>query len=145
MEDTVHIPYIVDRLDEIIDLYEDGDDALSAVEELRRELIFNMGVNALSRKNDHNKEIKPYPSSSALVRGHIEGSSDTDNSRSNPVIKLRGVPDDSSKNDQIIKLLKAAGSGDAKKINKEIAEKVGCSLQHIYYCKRMLRGGVPND
>ena len=125
MEDTVHIPYIVDRLDEIIDLYDDGDDALSAVEELRRELIFNMGVNALSRHKDHD--------------------SDTDNSRSNPVIKLRGVPDDSSKNDQIIKLLKAAGSGDAKKINKEIAEKVGCSLQHIYYCKRMLRGGVPND
>ena len=98
MEDTVHIPYIVDRLDEIIDLYkvygviahEDRDDVLSEVEELRSELIFNMGVNALSRKNDHNKEIKPYPSSSALVRGHIEGSSDT----SNPVIKLRGVPDD---------------------------------------------------
>ena len=133
MEDTVHIPYIVDRLDEIIDLYkvygviahEDRDDVLSAVEELRRELIFNMGVNALARHKDHD--------------------SDTDNSRSNPVIKLRGVPDDSSKNDQIIKLLKAAGSGDAKKINKEIAEKVGCSLQHIYYCKRMLRGGVPND
>ena len=84
-----------------------------------------MGVNSLSRHKDHD--------------------SDTDNSRSNPVIKLRGVPDDSSKNDQIIKLLKAAGSGDAKKINKEIAEKVGCSLQHIYYCKRMLRGGVPDD
>ena len=74
MEDTVHIPYIVDRLDEIIDLYETEDDSLSAVEELRRELIFNMGVNALSRHKDHD--------------------SDTDNSRSNPVIKLRGVPDD---------------------------------------------------
>ena len=121
MEDTVHIPYIVDRLDEIIDLYETEDDSLSAVEELRRELIFNMGVNAFARHKDH------------------------DSDTSNPVIKLRGVPDDSSKNDQIIKLLKAAGSGDAKKINKEIAEKVGCSLQHIYYCKRMLRGGVPND
>ena len=82
MEDTVHIPYIVDRLDEIIDLYkvygviahEDRDDVLSAVEELRSELIFNMGVNALARHKDHD--------------------SDTDNSRSNPVIKLRGVPDD---------------------------------------------------
>jgi hypothetical protein len=77
MEDTVHIPYIVDRLDEIIDLYEDGDDALSAVEELRRELIFNMGVNALARHKDHDQEL-------------LEGSSDT----FNPVIKLRGVPDD---------------------------------------------------
>ena len=82
MEDTVHIPYIVDRLDEIIDLYkvygviahEDRDDVLSAVEELRRELIFNMGVNALARHKDHD--------------------SDTDNSRSNPVIKLRGFPND---------------------------------------------------
>jgi hypothetical protein len=82
MEDTVHIPYIVDRLDEIIDLYkvygviahEDRDDVLSEVEELRSELIFNMGVNALARHKDHD--------------------SDTDNSRSNPVIKLRGVPDD---------------------------------------------------
>ena len=73
MEDTVHIPYIVDRLDEIIDLYEDGDDALSAVEELRRELIFNMGVNALARHNDQDKNaLSPPPS----------------------VIKLRGVPDD---------------------------------------------------
>ena len=44
-----------------------------------------------------------------------------------------------SKTDKIIKLLKAAGSGDAKKINKEIAGKVGCSLQHIYYCKREMR------
>ena len=43
------------------------------------------------------------------------------------------------KDDEIIKLLKAAGSGDAKKINKEIAEKVGCSLQYIYYCKREMR------
>ena len=97
MEDTVHIPYIVDRLDEIIDLYkvygviahEDRDDVLSEVEELRRELIFNMGVNALARQKEHDKEIKPYPISFAL-----EGSSDTDNSRSNPVIKLRGFPDD---------------------------------------------------
>ena len=78
MEDTVHIPYIVDRLDEIIDLYEDGDDALSAVEELRRELIFNMGVNALARHKDQDQEL-------------LEGTSDT----FNPVIKLRGVPDDS--------------------------------------------------
>ncbi len=77
MEDTVHIPYIVDRLDEIIDLYEDGDDALSAVEELRRELIFNMGVNALARHKDQDQEL-------------LEGSSET----FNPVIKLRGVPDD---------------------------------------------------
>ena len=77
MEDTVHIPYIVDRLDEIIDLYEDGDDALSAVEELRRELIFNMGVNAFARHKDQDQEL-------------LEGSSDT----FNPVIKLRGVPDD---------------------------------------------------
>jgi len=77
MEDTVHIPYIVDRLDEIIDLYEDGDDALSAVEELRRELIFNMGVNALARHKDQDQEL-------------LEGTSDT----FNPVIKLRGVPDD---------------------------------------------------
>jgi len=78
MEDTVHIPYIVDRLDEIIDLYEDGDDALSAVEELRRELIFNMGVNALARHKDQDQEL-------------LDGSDDT----FNPVIKLRGVPDDS--------------------------------------------------
>jgi len=77
MEDTVHIPYIVDRLDEIIDLYEDDDDSLSAVEELRRELIFNMGVNALARHKDHDQEL-------------LEGSSDT----LNPVIKLRGIPDD---------------------------------------------------
>ena len=70
MEDTVHIPYIVDRLDEIIDLYEDGDDALSAVEELRRELIFNMGVNSLARHKDQ------------------------DSDTSNPVIKLRGFSDD---------------------------------------------------
>ena len=89
MEDTVYIPYIVDRLDEIIDLYEDRDDVLSEVEELRSELIFNMGVNALARQKDHDKEIKPYPISFAL-----DGSSDTDNSRSNPVIKLRGFPDD---------------------------------------------------
>ena len=72
MEDTVHIPYIVDRLDEIIDLYEDGDDALSAVEELRRELIFNMGVNALARHNDQDADKTV-----------------------NPVIKLRSIPDDS--------------------------------------------------
>jgi hypothetical protein len=86
MEDTVHIPYIVDRLDEIIDLYkvygviahEDRDDALSAVEEL--------GVNALARHKDQDQEI--------LDQKLLEGSSDTDNSRSNPVIKLRGVPDD---------------------------------------------------
>ena len=77
MEDTVHIPYIVDRLDEIIDLYETEDDSLSAVEELRRELIFNMGVNALARHKDHDQEL-------------LVGSSDT----FNPVIKLRGVPDD---------------------------------------------------
>jgi len=71
MDDTVHIPYVIDRLDEIIDLYEDGDDALSAVEELRRELIFNMGVNALARHNDQDED-----------------------KTANPVIKLRGVPDD---------------------------------------------------
>jgi len=71
MEDTVHIPYIVDRLDEIIDLYEDDDDSLSAVEELRRELIFNMGVNALARHNDQDADKTV-----------------------NPVIKLRGIPDD---------------------------------------------------
>jgi hypothetical protein len=75
MDDTVHIPYIVDRLDEIIDLYEAEDDSLSAVEELRRELIFNMGVNALARHKDQDQ---------------LNGSDDT----FNPVIKLRGVPDD---------------------------------------------------
>ncbi len=91
MEDTVHIPYIVDRLDEIIDLYEDGDDALSAVEELRRELIFNMGVNALARHKDQDQELLDQE---LLDQELLEGSSDTDNSRSNPVIKLRGVPDD---------------------------------------------------
>ena len=81
MEDTVHIPYIVDRLDEIIDLYkvygviahEDRDDVLSEVEELRRELIFNMGVNSLARHKDQDQVL-------------LEPS--------NPVIKLRGVPDD---------------------------------------------------
>ena len=73
MEDTVHIPYIVDRLDEIIDLYETEDDSLSAVEELRRELIFNMGVNSLARHKDQDQvSLEP----------------------SNPVIKLRGFPDD---------------------------------------------------
>ena len=77
MEDTVHIPYIVDRLDEIIDLYETEDDSLSAVEELRRELIFNMGINALARHKDQDQKI-------------LDGSDDT----FNPVIKLRGVPDD---------------------------------------------------
>jgi hypothetical protein len=75
MDDTVHIPYIVDRLDEIIDLYESEDDSLSAVEELRRELIFNMGVNSLARHKDQDQ---------------LNGSDDT----FNPVIKLRGVPDD---------------------------------------------------
>ncbi len=75
MDDTVHIPYIVDRLDEIIDLYETEDDSLSAVEELRRELIFNMGVNSLARHKDQDQ---------------LNGSGDT----FNPVIKLRGVPDD---------------------------------------------------
>ena len=94
MEDTVHIPYIVDRLDEIIDLYkvygviahEDRDDVLSEVEELRSELIFNMGVNAFARHKDQDQEL--------LDQKLLEGSSDTDNSRSNPVIKLRGFPDD---------------------------------------------------
>jgi len=57
MDDTVHIPYIVDRLDEIIDLYETEDDSLSAVEELRRELIFNMGVNSLARHKDQDQKI----------------------------------------------------------------------------------------
>ena len=80
MDDTAHIPYVVDRLDKIIDLYETEDDSLwvvSAVEELRRELIFNMGVNALARHKDQDQEL-------------LEGTSDT----FNPVIKLRGVPDD---------------------------------------------------
>jgi hypothetical protein len=75
MDDTVHIPYIVDRLDEIIDLYEAEDDSLSAVEELRRELIFNMGVNSLARHKDQDQ---------------LNGSDDT----FNPVIKLRGFPND---------------------------------------------------
>ena len=75
MDDTVHIPYVVDRLDEIIDLYETEDDSLSAVEELRRELIFNMGVNSLARHKDQDQKI-------------------LDGSYVSPVIKLRGVPDD---------------------------------------------------
>ena len=75
MDDTVHIPYVVDRLDEIIDLYETEDDSLSAVEELRRELIFNMGVNSLARHKDQDQ---------------LNGSDDTFNS----VIKLRGFPND---------------------------------------------------
>ena len=75
MDDTVHIPYVVDRLDEIIDLYETEDDSLSAVEELRRELIFNMGVNSLARHKDQDKKI-------------------LDESYFPPVIKLRGVPND---------------------------------------------------
>ena len=75
MDDTVHIPYVVDRLDEIIDLYEAEDDSLSAVEELRRELIFNMGVNSLARHKDQDQKI-------------------LDGSYFPPVIKLRGVPDD---------------------------------------------------
>ena len=75
MDDTVHIPYVVDRLDEIIDLYETEDDSLSAVEELRRELIFNMGVNSLARHKDQDQKI-------------------LDGSYVPPVIKLRGVPND---------------------------------------------------
>ena len=75
MDDTVHIPYVVDRLDEIIDLYETEDDSLSAVEELRRELIFNMGVNSLARHKDQDQKI-------------------LDGSYVPPVIKLRGVQDD---------------------------------------------------
>ena len=75
MDDTVHIPYVVDRLDEIIDLYETEDDSLSAVEELRRELIFNMGVNSLARHKDQDQKI-------------------LDGSYVPPVIKLRGIPDD---------------------------------------------------
>jgi len=75
MDDTVHIPYIVDRLDEIIDLYEAEDDSLSAVEELRRELIFNMGVNSLARHKDQDQKI-------------------LDGSYVPPVIKLRGFPND---------------------------------------------------
>ena len=75
MDDTVHIPYVVDRLDEIIDLYETEDDSLSAVEELRSELIFNMGVNSLARHKDQDQKI-------------------LDGSYVSPVIKLRGVPDD---------------------------------------------------
>lgn len=76
MDDTVHIPYVVDRLDEIIDLYEeDVVHSLSAVEELRRELIFNMGVNSLARHKDQDKKI-------------------LDGSYVPPVIKLRGFPND---------------------------------------------------
>ena len=75
MDDTVHIPYVVDRLDEIIDLYETEDDSLSAVEELRRELIFNMGVNSLARHKDQDQKI-------------------LDGSYVSPVIKLRGFPND---------------------------------------------------
>ena len=75
MDDTVHIPYVVDRLDEIIDLYETEDDSLSAVEELRRELIFNMGVNSLARHKDQDQKI-------------------LDGSYVPPVIKLRGFPND---------------------------------------------------
>ena len=75
MDDTVHIPYVVDRLDEIIELYETEDDSLSAVEELRRELIFNMGVNSLARHKDQDQKI-------------------LDGSYVPPVIKLRGFPND---------------------------------------------------
>ncbi len=75
MDDTVHIPYVVDRLDEIIDLYETEDDSLSAVEELRRELIFNLGVNSLARHKDQDQKI-------------------LDGSYVPPVIKLRGFPND---------------------------------------------------
>ena len=75
MDDTVHIPYVVDRLDEIIDLYETEDDSLSAVEELHRELIFNMGVNSLARHKDQDQKI-------------------LDGSYVPPVIKLRGFPND---------------------------------------------------
>jgi len=82
MDDTVHIPYVVDRLDEIIDLYEAEDDPLkakklliSAVEKLRREFIFNMGVNSLARHKDQDQKI-------------------LDGSYVPPVIKLRGVQDD---------------------------------------------------
>lgn len=75
MDDTVHIPYIVDRLNQIIDLYETEDDLLSGVEELRRELIFNMGVNSLARHKDQDQKI-------------------LDGSYVPPVIKLRGFPND---------------------------------------------------
>ena len=60
MYDTVSLPYVIGRIDEIIDLYkvygviahEDRDDVLSAVEELRHELIYNMGVNSLNRQKE---------------------------------------------------------------------------------------------
>ena len=44
------------------------------------------------------------------------------------------------KTNQIIKLLKEnTGLGGAEKINREIAEKVGCSIQHVYAAKRTMR------
>ena len=79
MDDTVHIPYVVDRLDEIIDLYEAEDDSLSAVEELRRELIFNMGVNSLARHKDQDH----MPPDEWAAAGGLKA-----------FCKLRGVPND---------------------------------------------------
>jgi hypothetical protein len=44
------------------------------------------------------------------------------------------------KTNEIIKLLKEnTGLGGAEKINREIAEKVGCSIQHVYAAKRTMR------
>lgn len=71
-----------------------------------------------------------------LVRSMTQDYSRTFDSNVSPVEE---VDNRQSKTDEIIKLLKTSGSGDAKKINKEIAEKVGCSLQHIYYCKHRMR------
>ncbi len=44
------------------------------------------------------------------------------------------------KTNEVIKLLEEnIGLGSADKINREIAEKVGCSIQHVYAAKRIMR------
>ena len=54
MYDTVSLPYVIGRIDDVLKKFspEDRDDVLSAVEELRHELIYNMGVNSLNRQKE---------------------------------------------------------------------------------------------
>jgi len=57
MYDTVSVPYIIDRLDDVLKKFnpEDHDDAWymhEELQELRHELIYNMGVNSLNRQKE---------------------------------------------------------------------------------------------
>jgi len=57
MYDTVSVPYVIDRLDDVLKKFnpEDHDDAWymhEELQELRHELIYNMGVNSLNRQKE---------------------------------------------------------------------------------------------